>query len=629
MATPQRHARGGPRKVLSSSLRVVFRAPLHMTGLRELKGWLVASITVLCLLTPAVGDSLSTRQLREVLDLREGLSASCQKLIRQSVLEICRLQWPGDQAEEEFDRIESRAGAARVGQEGLASADLALLSGLAARCVDRDAPLAAAELFELEAALLRGGCLGARAHSSGGVWYDLAFDQRDFPTAIAVARDQGEAGWDELTQLLQETEEALQRSRKSIVRRALTNPRIEDENLREHKLNEAQWFLASKWERWSLRYVFEGRALSDGIAATNFAAEVLSNRNGGVYESQYSALRSTHSSLVELVNHVGDGPEPPLTERMIAHGEELDAGGWMVLTEGSLDPGLVEEHLEGGAKAPIVVLEGSDLLLLGSGQLKIPDEVQVWIQRGTRCKVRKGGSLLVEGGLKVIGPGTRKVEFRSKAKWKGLALRSGAHAVWDLSIRGATVGLGIVDNLYRPSSIYNCEIEFCDVGIGGTYREGEKEEGERFSDAMLWIQQSRVRDCSKAGMMLMMDCTVLQCTVDSCGVGLSAGGWARPFVLWSRFTGCETPVVVQRTGSLALVATHSSFVASSKRDPRVRYADPGALLFESNYWGSRVFKPEFLQFTGLLESSLASQRPEGDLTPLTEDAPGSGYPEGN
>ena len=45
---------------------------------------------------------------------------------------------------------------------------------------------------------------------------------------------------------------------------------------------------------------------------------------------------------------------------------------------------------------------------------------------------------MVEGGLKVFGAGTRRVELHSKAEWKGLVLRAGAHGAWDLSIRGAS-----------------------------------------------------------------------------------------------------------------------------------------------------------------------------------------------
>jgi hypothetical protein len=599
-----------------------------MTGFRELKVWLVASITALYLATPAAADALSLQQLRDMLNLREGLSAPCQELIRDAVLELYRLEWPADQAEEEFDRLERRAGTARVGQEGLASADLTLLSGLAAQCVDRGAPLAAAELLELEAALLRGECLGAREHSSGEVWYDLAFDQRDFSAAIATARAQRELGRRELIELLESTEEALGGRLKGKVRQALDPVRRVNEGLHAHKLNEAKWFLAWRWERWSLRYVFEGRALSEGIAAVDFAAEVLSNRHGLEHESQYGALRSTRSALVDLANHVGDTGQTLLLERMLAHGEELGAGGWRVLADGSLDRELMEEHLEGGATAPIVVLEGADLLLGASGPLKIPDEVQVWVQRGTRCKIRKGGSLLVEGGLKVIGPGTRKVELHSKAEWKGVALRSGAHAVWDLSIQGADVGLGIADNMYRASSINNCEIENCRVGIGGTYRELEKEEGERFTDAMIWVQESRIRGCSQAGLMIGRDCTLVQCTVDRCGVGIRSGYYGRSFVLWSRLTDCEIPVVVERDiAALRMMAANSSFIPSNKRGPRIRYAHPNSLVLQSNYWGSRVFKPDFLQFSGSPADPKALHRPEGDPSPLAEDAPDAGYPE--
>jgi len=599
-----------------------------MTGHGVLERLAAASVAVLCLTAPAPADALSSRQLREVLDLREGLGAPCQELIQETVRELCRLEWPESQAQQEFERIERQAGVPRLGQDGLTAEQLALLSSLAARCIDREAPLAAAELLELEAALLRGGCLGVRESSSESPWYELAFDQRDFPAAMAAARERGAPGWDELTQLLEETEEALERTNKSLVRAALTSPRIEDENLRTHKLNEAQMFLAWKWERWSLRYVFEGGALSEGIAATQFAAEVLSSRHGLEFESQYHALRSTHSSLVALANLVGDGPEPPLAGRLAAHREELEEAGWSVLTKGSLNLELVKEHLERGAGGPIVVLDRADLVVGAGEPLLIPDELQLWVQRGTRCKVRREGTLVVEGGLKVFGAGSGRVELHSKAMWKGLVLRAGAHAAWDLSIRGASVGLGIVDYMWRPSSVYNCVIEDCDVGIGGAYRRDEREVGERIVDAMLLVERSRIQDCARAGLMVGRDTTLLQCTVDRCGVGLHGGGWGRPFVLWSRLTRCETPVELLRGGTgLTFMATHSTFVPLDKRQARVRYTSPDTLVLESNYWGSRKFSPEFLGFNGPPGDPRASRKPEGDPTPLTADAPGSGCPE--
>ena len=507
----------------------------------------------------------------------------------------------------------------------LLPSDLEWLSGLAQQCLEADGTEAAAELYELASELLRAGCWSpAVAMELEGEWTQAAFQDRDFAAAAELVHDDRGPGWQALEKLLLETGAALSGAVESRSPDLLT---LEHAAAGTHigrvVPNGARPLMAFRWQDWVMRYCFEGRPLREGVMALDFAAEALAGRHGEEEDQQRSSLIRISRALQSLDAVTGSLPSISL-DAFLANREELEAVGWTVVGEGAVDDEDLRTHRERSGGMPLVLLGEAGLLLEPGSDLTVTDDSQVWLARGSSARIRRGGRLLVDGDLQVFGPGREPVEFHSGQDWGGIVLRGRSHSVTDLSVKGATVGFGLLDTRYRWTCLARCSISDCGSGIAGMPLAQAPDDQLTHADGWLWIESVAIRDCDLVGLSVAGFCGLVRSTIDDCGIGAYMTHWSEVAIASCEIEGAVRPLVnLASDGLERLVITNSAITPARGRDPRLEYAHPKSVVLVGNYWGAR-FKPAHAAYGGDPLAEQASAPPPSDSGALTSRPKGIG-----